>query len=157
MKNVFACKKRLLALAAAGCLCASLVAVPSAYGFYYVHEGEYVVGSGGEGVIEVNCTVDATALGGGILTSLVLVPQGATALDCLREMVVSSESQNGLAAIHDYGVAPASDLLDGKDWTCSVYEAGSQKLGTHTCFDGQSAGDEQVPLERYDSVVFSLS
>ena len=156
MENVKACKKRVLALAAAACLCASLVAAPAAYAFYYVHGEEHVAAEGGKGVIEVNCTVDATAQGGGVYTDLILVPAGATAADCLTEMVVSSESQNGLEAIHDYGYASLEGYLGDKSWTCTVYDAGSQDVGTQTTFDAEGTEGESTPLERFDNVVLTL-
>ena len=98
MANV-AWGKKILAVAVLSCLCAS-IAVP-AYAFYYVH-GEENVAATSKGVIEVTCTVDETAQGGGVKTSLIIVPEGSTAAACLNESVVSSNSQNGLAAIHDY-------------------------------------------------------
>lgn len=156
MENVKACKKRVLALAAAACLCASLVAAPAAYAFYYVHGEEHVAAESGKGVIEVSCTVDATAQGGGVYTDLIMVPTDATVADCLTEMIVSSENQNGLEAIHDYGYASLGDYLGDKAWTCMVYDAGSQNVGTQTTFDTEGAEGESTPLERFDSVVFTL-
>ena len=99
MANV-AWGKKILAVAVLSCLCAS-IAVP-AYAFYYVH-GEENVAATSKGVIEVTCTVDETAQGGGVKTSLIIVPEGSTAAACLDESVVSSNSQNGLAAIHVHG------------------------------------------------------
>ena len=143
MANV-AWGKKILAVAVLSCLCAS-IAVP-AYAFYYVH-----------GVIEVTCTVDETAQGGGVKTSLIIVPEGSTAAACLDESVVSSNSQNGLAAIHDYSVSSLADELSGKQYTCTVHKADSQKPGTHTAFDGSGTEGESTPLERFDSVVFTVA
>jgi hypothetical protein len=109
MANV-AWGKKILAVAVLSCLCAS-IAVP-AYAFYYVH-GEENVAATSKGVIEVTCTVDETAQGGGVKTSLIIVPEGSTAAACLDESVVSSNSQNGLAAIHDYSVSSLADELSG--------------------------------------------
>ena len=92
MANV-AWGKKILAVAVLSCLCAS-IAVP-AYAFYYVH-GEENVAATSKGVIEVTCTVDETAQGGGVKTSLIIVPEGSTAAACLDESVVSSNSQNAL-------------------------------------------------------------
>lgn len=156
MENVKTCRKRILALAAAACLCALLVAAPVAHAFYYVHGEEHVAASGGKGVIEVSCTVDATAQGGGVYTDLIFVPVGATAADCLDEMVVSGESQNGLEAIHDYGYTSLGDYLADKTWTCTVYDAGSQSVGTQRSFDTPGTEGETTPVNRFDSVVFSL-
>lgn len=75
MANV-AWGKKILAVAVLSCLCAS-IAVP-AYAFYYVH-GEENVAATSKGVIEVTCTVDETAQGGGVKTSLIIVPEGSTA------------------------------------------------------------------------------
>lgn len=127
MANV-AWGKKILAVAVLSCLCAS-IAVP-AYAFYYVH-GEENVAATSKGVIEVTCTVDETAQGGGVKTSLIIVPEGSTAAACLDESVVSSNSQNGLAAIHDYSVSSLADELSGKQYTCTVHKADSQKPGTH--------------------------
>ena len=85
MANV-AWGKKILAVAVLSCLCAS-IAVP-AYAFYYVH-GEENVAATSKGVIEVTCTVDETAQGGGVKTSLIIVPEGSTAAACLDESVVS--------------------------------------------------------------------
>ena len=71
MANV-AWGKKILAVAVLSCLCAS-IAVP-AYAFYYVH-GEENVAATSKGVIEVTCTVDETAQGGGVKTSLIIVPE----------------------------------------------------------------------------------
>ena len=142
MANV-AWGKKILAVAVLSCLCAS-IAVP-AYAFYYVH-GEENVAATSKGVIEVTCTVDETAQGGGVKTSLIIVPEGSTAAACLDESVVSSNSQNGLA-----------DDLSGKQYTCTVHKADSQKPGTHTAFDGSGTEGESTPLERFDSVVFTVA
>lgn len=157
MENVMKCKKGLLACVVAACLCALLVAAHSAYAFYYVHDDEHVAADGGKGVIEVSCTVDATAQGGGVYSDLLFVPVESSAADCLSEMTISSESQNGLEAIHDYSYSSLADYLDGKDWTCTVYKAGSQEPGTQTTFDGQGTEGESTQVERFDSVVITLA
>ena len=99
--------------------------------------------------------MDETAQGGGVKTSLIIVPEGSTAAACLDESVVSSNSQNGLAAIHDYSVSSLADELSGKQYT--LHKADSQKPGTHTAFDGSGTEGESTPLERFDSVVFTVA
>ena len=146
--------KKILAVAVAGCLCA-LIAVP-AYAFYYVHD-EANVQVASKGVIEVVCTVDETALGGGVRSALILVPEGSTAAACLNEGVMSSNSQEGLEAIHDYSVTRLADELSGKQYTCTVHKAGSQKPGTHTTYDEAGTEGESTPLERFDNVVFTVA
>lgn len=157
MKNVSARKKRIFALAAAGCLCASLAAAPAAYGLYYVHGEDHVADSSGDGVIEVVCTVDTTAQGGDVRTGLIFVPAGSTAADCLQEMVVSDEDKSSVEALHDYGYEPLTGLLDGVEWTCEVYRAGSQEPGTHATFDASAEQGDQTALERFDNVVFTAA
>ena len=49
--------------------------------------------------------------------ALFFVPEGSTAADCLDEMVVSSNSQNGLDAIHNYDTQAVADALAGKNYT----------------------------------------
>lgn len=153
MTNV-AWGKRILAVAVLGCLCA-LIAVP-AYAFYYV-QGEENVAATSKGVIEITCTVDETAQGGGVRTSFLIVPAGSTAAACLDEGVVSSNSQNGLEAIHDYSVSSLADELSGKQYTCTVHKAESQKPGTHTTHDASGTEGESTPLERFDNVVFTVA
>lgn len=155
MANVTAGKKRLLAIAVVACLCAVIAAVP-AYGLWYVHGEEHVADNSGLGVVEVACTLDATAQGGGVHAGLVFVPAGSTAADCLDEMIVSSESQNGLDAIHNYEFNSLADYLADKPYEVTVYKAGSQEPGTHVTYDSEAQTGEDVTLERYDSVVFTL-
>lgn len=151
-----ACKKRILAIAAAACLCAALAAAPAAYAFYYVHDEAHVNESGGTGAIEVSCTVDATAQGQGVWTGLIFVPVGSTAADCASEMLISSANVNGVEALHSYDYATLADYLADKTWTCTVYEAGSQNAGAHATYDAEGTQGDDVALERYDSVVFTV-
>ena len=153
MANV-AWGKKILAVAVLSCLCAS-IAVP-AYAFYYVH-GEENVAATSKGVIEVTCTVDETAQGGGVKTSLIIVPEGSTAAACLDESVVSSNSQNGLAAIHDYSVSSLADELSGKQYTCTVHKADSQKPGGRTEVARSVAAGERPPLGSVDGVVLTVA
>ena len=153
MANV-AWGKKILAVAVLGCLCA-LIAVP-AYAFYYVHDEEGASQSG-QGVIEGTCTIDATSIGEGVRTDLIILPEGSTAKDCLNEAIVSSNSQNGLSAIHDYSTTSLKDYLSEKQWSCAVFEAGSQKPGTHTTYDTLGSAEQGTPLNRFDCVVFTVA
>lgn len=153
MANV-AWGKKILAVAVLGCLCA-LIAVP-AYAMYYVHDEENVAADG-TGVIEVTCTVDETAQGGGVRCSLIMLPEGSTAAACLDEGIVSSNSQEGLEAIHDYSASTLADELSGKQYTCTVYSAEDQTPGTQVTYDGSGTEGEDTPLERFDSVVFTVA
>lgn len=152
MANV-AWGKRILAVVVLGCLCA-LITVP-AYAMFYVHSEENVA-EASNGVIEVTCTVDETAQGGGVRCSLIMVPEGSTAADCLSEGIVSSNSQEGLEAIHDYSTSSLADELSGKQYTCTVYSAEDQTPGTQTTYDGSGTQGEDTPLNRFDSVVFTV-
>lgn len=146
--------KKVLAIAVACCVCA-LIAAP-AYAFYYVHsdEGTQVES---KGAYEVTCIVDETAQGGSVHSELVFVPEGGTVKELLNEVLRSSESQNGLSAIHNYDVTSLADYLSGKQYTCTTYAAGSQKPGTHTTFDGQGKTGTDTVLARYDCVVVKVS
>lgn len=147
--------RKILAIAILGCLCAALVASP-AYAFYYVHGEDNVAQGRGKGVIEVCCTVDATARGEGVRTELLIIPAGSTVAACLNEGIESGNSQNGLDAIHDYRYTDLKDYLSDKEWTCTVHEAASQNPGTHTTYDTSGTEGSDTPLERFDSVVFTV-
>jgi hypothetical protein len=147
--------KRLLAIAVLACLYATLITVP-ADALYYVQGEEGPARSGSTGVIEVCCTIDATAIGEGVRTSLLIVPEDSTVAVCLGEAIRSGNSQNGLEAIHDYRYTNLGDYLSDKTWTCSVYEAASQNPGTQTAYDADGTLGQDTPLSRYDSVVFTV-
>ena len=83
--------------------------------------------------------------------------RSSTAAACLDESVVSSNSQNGLAAIHDYSVSSLADELSGKQYTCTGAQGRQPEAGTHTAFDGSGTEGESTPLERFDSVVFTVA
>ncbi len=146
--------KKLLAIAVACCACA-LIAVP-AYAFYYVHsdEGTQV---DSQGVYEVTCVLDETAQGGAVRSELVFVPEGSTVKDLLNEDVVSSNSQQGLDAIHNYDTTSMAEYLAGKNYTVEVYAAESQKPGTQTTHDGQGKTGSDTQLNRYDNVVITVA
>lgn len=148
--------KILLAIAVVGCLVAALAAAPAAYGFWYVH-GEENVAKSDKGVIEVCCTVDASALGEAPRVEVCFLPDGSTAADLLNEVIESSNSQNGLEAIHDYSYASLAELYSGNDVTFTTYKAGSQEPGTHTTHDGDGVEGADTPLERFDNVVITIS
>ena len=149
--------KKLLAAAILACLITVLLAVP-AYAFFYVHGTDNVDGSDSKGAMEVVCTLDETAVGGTYTTDpWVFIPNGGTVADVLEEAVHSSESQNGLKAIHNYDVQSLKDYLAGKNYTVSVYEAFSQKPGTHTTYDSDGAkADESTTVNRFDNVVITV-
>ena len=155
MANVVS-KKRRLALVAIACVCALVVAAPAAYAFWYVHGDDHVANASGKGVYEISCTVDETAIGGGVTTDVIFVPEGGTAADCLEEMMMSSNSQNGLEAIHNYDVQSLKDYLSGKTYTVATHHAGSQKAGTQVTFDDEGTKGESTVLERYDTVVITV-
>ncbi|OUO89512.1 hypothetical protein B5F40_10360 [Gordonibacter sp. An230] len=146
--------KRILAAAALVGAC-SLVSAP-AYGFYYVHNDE-LVATEGKGVIEIVCTLDETASNGGVKTGVIMVPEGSTVSDCLKEAVVSSESKNGLEAIRDHSATSLADDLSDKQYTCTVYKAASQAPGTQTTYDGAGTEGEDTALERWDNVVITVA
>ena len=154
MVNV-ASKKRHMVLVAIACVCALVAAAPAAYAFWYVHDDEHVAANDGKGVFEVTCTLDATAVGEGVTVDTLFVPEGSTAADALDEMIVSSESQNGLDAIHDYSYSPL-DLSGYGSYTVAVYNAESQQPGTHTTHDTAGASGEDTVLQRWDNVVITV-
>ena len=148
--------KKILAIAVLACLVAALVSVP-AFAFYYVHDDEHVSESTAKGAMEVCVTLDAKAIGEGVHTELIFVPDGSTAEACLSEDIVASNNQNGLEAIHSYGYSSLADYLADKDWTCTVHAAASQNPGTQTTYDTDGESGTDIQLNRYDSVVFTVN
>lgn len=146
--------KKVLAIAVLACLCAC-IAVPAAYGFYYVHSDEGAA-TESKGVYEITCVLDETATGGAVHSELIFVPEGSTVEAVLNEDIVSSENQNGLEAIHNYDVESLGEYLSGKQYTCTVYKPADQKPGTHTTPDGTGVTGTSTVLERYDHVVFTV-
>ncbi|MFR4805194.1 MAG: hypothetical protein ACLT98_18875 [Eggerthellaceae bacterium] len=67
--------------------------------------------------------------------------------------MVSSSSQNGLAAIHDYSVSSLADSCPASDVHGTQ---GRQPSRARHAFDG-SGTEPSTPLERYDSVVFTVA
>lgn len=148
-------KKRFLAIVVATVAILIAAATP-AYAFYYVH-GDEAAESQSKGAMEILCTVDNTANGGSVWTGLIFIPDGGTPADAVREMLMTSESQQGQAALHDYSYQSIEKLIAGGQWTCTVYAAESQKPGTQTERDssGTQVTDlKSATLQRYDSVVF---
>lgn len=158
--------KRFVALiACAVALVLALIAVP-AYALYYVHGGDYETNDSAQGAFEILCTIDQTAQGGRHATKwsgLIFVPAGGTAETALNEAIHSSESQQGLKAIHNYDYKSYADYINkqGGTWKVTVYHAESQKPGTQTTEDNRNKDavtvsmDElnTVTLQRYDRVV----
>lgn len=148
--------KMLLAIAIVACLAAAMIAAPAAYGFWYVHSEENVAQSG-KGVIEVCCTVDATALGKAPRTEVAFLPEGSTAQDLLAEVIESSNSHNDVEALHDYSYSSLAEITANNTVTFTTYKAGSQEPGTHTTQDGEGIDGADTPLERFDNVVITVS
>lgn len=161
MVNAAKGSKRLIAICIAVALAAVAIAAP-AYAFYYVHGNDYGVQEDVNGAMEILCTLDDSANGNAPLTSLIFIPTNGTPANCLDQMVKSSESHNGLAAIHNYDYASISEYIqDGLangSWKCTVYHAESQTPGTQVTHDG--AGEtvtdlDAFTLQRYDNVEFT--
>jgi hypothetical protein len=148
--------KRFLAVTLLVCLCVCLLCIP-AFAMYYVHSEDNVQKSESKGAWEICLTVDESATGGGVYTSLIFIPNGGTVQDCLDEDLTSSNNQNGLKAIHSYKTKSLSKYLEGKKWSCKVYNAGSQKAGTQTTHTGKgTAATTDTALQRYDNVVITV-
>lgn len=147
--------KKLLAAAVLACTCVTLAALP-AYAFYYVHDEGVSGQADSKGAIEVFCVVDETANGGGVTSSLIILPEGSTADDCLDEAVISSRDCSTIDAVKSNGVESLGTYLSGKDYTVDVYAAASQKPGTQTTYDTASSGGEGAQIERYSNVVFTV-
>lgn len=163
---------------------ALLIAPTAANALFYVHNDDDVENSTALGAMEVCITLDATAVGGGVHAGMFFVPDGGTVQDCLETMILDSEAQNTVDAIHDYSYESAEELLtgegedadsdeeetdigyleelvDGHDFTITLYEAASQEPGTQTSYDteGTEVAVEDASstvVERYDSIVFTL-
>ncbi len=159
MVNVAMSKKRLLAFIVAACVGALLIAMP-AYAMFYVHGNDYGVGQDENGAYPVTVTVDGSAVGQPVWTTPAMIPANApTVQAALEQAINSSESQNGVDAIHNYGYTSVDDLIAGRNATVKVYKASDQKPGTQTTQD--SAGEEvsnpsSTTLDRYDQVVVTL-
>ena len=72
-------------------------------------------------------------------------------------MIKSSNSQNGLEAIHDYSYSSLAELTANNTVTFTTYKAGSQEPGTHTTQNGEGIEGADTPLERFDNVVITVS
>lgn len=153
MTKVFSFKKA-AAVVIVACICAAIASVP-AYAFYYAHDAEHVEANN-KGVVEVVCTLDQTAVGGGVNTGIVFVAEGATAADAIAEAVVGSNAANNPAAIKDHSAQSFREYIADKSYTVNVYKAASQKPGTKTTYDSQSLGGESTQLDRYDNVVVTM-
>ena len=145
--------KKTLAIAVMASLCAALIAVP-AYGFYHVHDDGVSDGSQGLGAYEVFMVVDETAVGGDVHSDLMFVPAGSTADVVLDEGIISSESQAGLDAIHNYDVQSVAESLAAKDAE-GAYAATSQNVSE--AYTAASKGDGSTVVDRYDNVVITVT
>ncbi len=153
MTNVAKGKKG-LAFAVVALLSAA-IAVPSANALYYA-QGPAAEASAAKGAMEIVLTVDETATGNGVYSALVMVPNGCTAEEALEVGIISSESQSGLDAIHDYSYQSVKDYLAGQSYTITVYPADSQKVGTHATYDGNGTTGN-VQLDRFDRLVVTVT
>ncbi len=150
--------KQKLACGAVAVAAVAAVAVPAAYGQWYV-AGTASENSTALGAMEVHVTLDDSANNGGIYTKLVYVPSDGTVEDAISEMVVSSNSQNGLKAIHNYDFESIADQVSKGNYEVTVWNAESQKAGTQTTHDdeGTAVSDyASQTLSRYDNVVIKL-
>lgn len=154
MEKVFA-TKRVFAVAMAGVALAAAIAVPQAYGFYYVHNGSESA-NGGRGVIEVPATIDDSANGGAVKTELLIVPEGATVADVANEFVYSSESKSDSAARHDYSYENIAEKVKAGNYECRVIEADEKQPSASSEYGtGETVTDfSSYVLDRYDNVVF---
>lgn len=155
MTQINVSKKSLLAVVAVA-LVGALFVVGQAFAMYYVHSDAQVAKEG-MGAMEVLATLDESATGGAVRTELVFIHEGASADDVLDEMLISSESQQGVEAIHNYDTQSVRDYLQSKAYTVEVHDAASQKPGTQTTYDTSSKGDAKTTLNRYDNVVIRVS
>ena len=150
-------RTRLFAVCIAVALGVAAIAAP-AYAFYYVHGNDYGVQEDTNGAIEICATVDGRALGDTVWTGLIFVPVNGTPADLLAEMPHSSESQNGLDAIHDYSYTSMAEYVANGTWECRVYPAESQSPGTQSVQDTEGTLVDNLDsynLQRYDNVVFT--
>lgn len=157
MANVAKGKKKILAAVVAACFAAALVAVPS-YAMYYVHDEDNTNNADGQGAVEICLTVNLKAVGGDNTADVMFIPNGGTVADVLEEGILSSESHNGLKAIHNYDVKHLDEYLAKHKYTVAVYDAASQKPGTQTTYDNKPVStSEDYVLNRYDSVVVTVT
>ena len=147
--------KKVAIVVIVSCICAACACIP-AYAYYYTHTQEHVEASN-KGVIEVVCTLDESAVGGGVHTGIVFVAEGATAADAIDEAVVGSVAANNPEAIKNHSAESVRAYLADKTYTVGVYDAATQKPGTQTTYDSQSVGGESIKLDRFDNVVVVVS
>lgn len=149
--------KKFLAVCLAACFAVALAAVPS-YALYYVHDEDNTNGASGQGAVEICLTVNLKAVGGDNTTDVMFIPNGGTVADVLKEGILSSESHNGLKAIHNYDVQHLDEYLAKHKYTVAVYDAASQNPGTQTVYDNDPVStSEDYALNRYDSVVVTVT
>lgn len=149
--------KKILAVAVAACFIVALVAVPS-FAMYYVHDEANTEGASGQGAVEICLTVNLKAVGGENTADLMFIPNGGTVADVLEEGILSSQSHNGLKAIHNYDVVSLDEYLADHEYSVAVYEAASQDPGTQTTFDTEPVStSEDYVLNRFDAVVVTVT
>ncbi len=134
------------------------IAVPVASASFYV-SGETSDNSTGLGALAVHVTLDQSADNGGVYTKWVYIPNGGTVEDVLSEMITSSNSQEGLDAIHNYDYESIKSEVEGGKYEVKVYNAETQNPGTQTTHDtdGTTVTDYgSTTLQRFDNVVITL-
>ena len=111
--------------------------------FYHVH-GEENVAATSKGSSRATCTVDETAQGGGVKTSLIIVPEGSTAAACLDERGFQQQSGTALRPF----TTTASPQLCGRAVRQAVHvhgaqgrqpEAGTHRVRTEAAIEGEHA------------------
>lgn len=123
-------------------LCSMALAIPYAFGYSYIHT-DAESNAGSTGVISVSLTIDETAVGGGVVAAQVLVPADDNTVDAVfAEAALSSEDRSGTESHYDYSFESVSEYLSGREYTVSVYAAGSQERGAGTSYTGHSIGDQ---------------
>lgn len=134
------------------------IAVPVASAQFYV-KGDSSDNSTGLGALAVHVTLDQSADNGPVYTKWVYIPNGGTVADVLDQTIISSNSQEGLKAIHNYDYKNLEDVVTADKYETTVYNAETQNPGTHTTHDtdGTKVTDySSQTLQRFDNVVFKL-
>ena len=188
MVNVAKKGKRLVVVGIATAAVAALLIAPTAANaLFYVHNEDDVENSEATGAMEVCITLDASAVGGSVHAGMFFIPDGGTVQDCLETMILDSNDQNGITALHDYSYASLEEVLTGEGedadadedteegeltdigflqdavdsgsgYTIRLYEAASQEPGTQTTYDTEGTEVSlEDTVERYDSVVFTVT
>jgi hypothetical protein len=122
-------------------LCSLVIAVPYAYGYSYVHT-ETESDASNSGVITICLTVDATEIGGAVTAASVLIPASDNTVDAvLLEGALSSEDRAYVNS-YNYDYVSVAQYLSDKEYTVSVFAAGSQNPGAESpTYTSPSIGD----------------